>query len=50
MSKYLIATDSGHGMETAGKRTPVIPEAWFGKKKGEIIHTKGFSMKWPPNI
>ena len=25
-SNYLIALDDGHGMETAGKRTPVIPE------------------------
>ncbi len=42
MSK-LIAVDSGHGMETAGKRTPAIPEAWFGKKKGEVIHEKEFN-------
>ena len=40
---YLIAVDSGHGMETAGKCTPPIPEAWFGKKKGEIIHEKEFN-------
>lgn len=40
---YLIAVDSGHGMETAGKRTPAIPEAWFGKKKGECIHEKEFN-------
>ena len=25
MSKYLIAIDDGHGMETAGRRTPPIP-------------------------
>jgi len=40
---YLAAIDSGHGMETAGKRTPAIPEAWFGKKKGESIHEKEFN-------
>ena len=40
---YLIAVDSGHGMETAGKRTPAIPENWFGKKKGECIHEKEFN-------
>lgn len=39
----LVAIDSGHGMETAGKRTPPIPEDWFGKKKGEIIHEKEFN-------
>ena len=40
---YLIAVDSGHGMETAGKRTPAIPEEWFGKKKNEVIHEKEFN-------
>ena len=40
---YLVAVDSGHGMETAGKRTPAIPEEWFGKKKGEVIHEKEFN-------
>ncbi len=39
----LIAIDSGHGMETAGKRTPAIPEAWFGKKKGDSIREKEFN-------
>lgn len=43
MAKYLIAVDSGHGMMTAGKRTPPIPESWFGKKKGEAIHEKEFN-------
>ncbi len=43
MSKYLIAVDSGHGMETAGKRTPAIPEAWYNKKKGESIREKEFN-------
>lgn len=40
---YLIAVDNGHGMATAGKRTPAIPEDWFGKKKGESIHEKEFN-------
>ncbi len=40
---YLVAVDSGHGMETAGKRTPAIPEDWFGKKKGDSIHEKEFN-------
>lgn len=39
----LIAVDSGHGMLTAGKRTPAIPEDWFTKKKGDIIHEKEFN-------
>lgn len=39
----LIAVDSGHGMETAGKSTPPIPEDWFGKKQGEIIREKEFN-------
>lgn len=39
----LIAVDSGHGMETAGKSTPPIPEAWFGKKKGAVIREKEFN-------
>lgn len=43
MEKYLIAVDSGHGMQTDGKRTPAIPEAWYGKKKGDIIHEKEFN-------
>jgi N-acetylmuramoyl-L-alanine amidase len=40
---YLIAVDSGHGMETAGKRTPVFPDNWLTKKKGDIIHEKEFN-------
>lgn len=40
---YLIAVDSGHGMETAGKRTPALPEQWGDKKKGAIIHEKEFN-------
>ncbi len=40
---YLVAVDSGHGMETPGKRTPAIPEDWFGRKKGECIHEKEFN-------
>ncbi|WP_313132661.1 N-acetylmuramoyl-L-alanine amidase family protein [Anaerocolumna sp.] len=43
MDRYLIAVDSGHGMETAGKRTPPMPEQWFNKKKGEVIHEKEFN-------
>lgn len=39
---YLIACDDGHGMETAGKRTPPLPYDMIfnGKlrKKGDIIH------------
>ncbi len=40
---YLVAVDNGHGMETAGKRTPAIPEDWFGKKKGDYILEKEFN-------
>lgn len=43
MSKYLIAVDNGHGMKTAGKRTPPLPEPWFNKKKGDVIHEKEFN-------
>lgn len=43
MAKYLIAVDSGHGIQTAGKRTPAIPEPWHGKKKGDVIHEKEFN-------
>ena len=42
MSNYLIGVDDGHGMETAGKRTPPLKSklVFRGKtyKKGEIIH------------
>jgi N-acetylmuramoyl-L-alanine amidase len=31
-SKFLIALDDGHGMNTAGKRTPVFPEGGFMKE------------------
>lgn len=45
MTKFLIAVDSGHGMETPGKRTPPLLEdiviaGKIIKKKGEIIHEK----------
>lgn len=39
----LIAVDSGHGMETPGKRTPAIPESWYGKRKGKSIREKEFN-------
>ena len=43
-----IAVSSGHGMETAGKRTPPLIEDLYinGKlvrKKGEVIHEKEFN-------
>lgn len=46
--KYLIAVDSGHGMETPGKRTPKLLNDLYidGKKiksKGDIIHEKEFN-------
>ena len=46
--KYLIAVDSGHGLETAGKRTPPLPQDLIidGKtvrKKGEVIREKEFN-------
>jgi N-acetylmuramoyl-L-alanine amidase len=46
---YLIAVDSGHGMETAGKRTPQLLEDLVisGKvvrKKGEQIHEKEWNQ------
>ncbi len=41
--QYLIAVDSGHGIQTAGKRTPPIPEKWFNKEKGQAIHEKEFN-------
>ena len=39
----LIAVDSGHGMETEGKSTPPLPEAWFDKDRGDVIHEKEFN-------
>lgn len=36
-SNYLIALDDGHGMGTAGKRTPIIPEL------GRAVHENEFN-------
>lgn len=45
---YLIAVDDGHGMETAGKRTPALPcDLMFNgklRKKGDIIHENEFNQ------
>lgn len=45
---YLIAVDDGHGMETAGKRTPPLPcDLMFNgrlRKKGETIHENEFNQ------
>jgi N-acetylmuramoyl-L-alanine amidase len=38
MAKYLVALDDGHGMKTAGKQTPVIPEL-----NSRIIHENEFN-------
>lgn len=43
MSKYLVGIDAGHGMNTAGKRTPKLQEDLYidgklVKKKGQCIH------------
>lgn len=47
MSKYLVGLDDGHGMETAGKRTPALKTdlKFRGKtyKKGSIIHENDFN-------
>ena len=47
MSKYLVGCDDGHGMETAGKRTPPLRGklSFRGKefKKGSIIHENDFN-------
>ena len=45
---YKIAVDSGHGMKTAGKRTPPLTkdlyiEGKLVRKKGEVIHEKEFN-------
>jgi N-acetylmuramoyl-L-alanine amidase len=40
---YLIAVDNGHGLETPGKRTPALPEQYFHKNKGSVIHEKEFN-------
>ena len=47
-NKYLIALDDGHGMSTAGKRTPPLESDLYidGKlvrKKGEVIKENEFS-------
>ncbi|MCC3870300.1 N-acetylmuramoyl-L-alanine amidase [Terrisporobacter mayombei] len=43
MAKYLVGIDAGHGMNTEGKRTPVLTEDLYidgklVKKKGQCIH------------
>lgn len=43
MAKYLVGIDAGHGMNTAGKRTPALKEDLYidgklVKKKGQCIH------------
>jgi N-acetylmuramoyl-L-alanine amidase len=38
MSRYLVALDDGHGMKTAGKRTPAIPEM-----DNRVIHENEFN-------
>jgi N-acetylmuramoyl-L-alanine amidase len=38
MVKYLVALDDGHGMQTAGKRTPEIPEL-----DDRVIHENEFN-------
>lgn len=47
MAKYLVACDDGHGMETAGKRTPNLKSdiKFRGKtyKKGSYIHENEFN-------
>ena len=47
MSKYLVACDDGHGMNTPGKRTPALKEdiKFRGKvyKKGSFIHENEFN-------
>ena len=47
MSKFLVGLDDGHGMETAGKRTPALKAdlQFRGKtyKKGSIIHENDFN-------
>lgn len=50
MAKYLIALDDGHGMETAGKRTPPFREDLYidGKlvrRKGEVIKENEFNRE-----
>ena len=47
-ARPLVAVDSGHGMETAGKRTPPLPEdlvigGRVVRRKGEVIHEKEFN-------
>lgn len=47
-NKYLIALDDGHGMETAGKRTPPLKEDLYidgvlVRKKGEVIKENEFN-------
>ena len=46
--QYLVAVDSGHGMETSGKRTPPLPQdviigGMTVRKKGETIREKEFN-------
>lgn len=48
MKKKLIAIDNGHGLETAGKRTPPLPvdviiNGAIVRRKGEYIHEKEYN-------
>lgn len=36
MAKYNVALDDGHGLETAGKETPIIPELGRRIKENEF--------------
>ncbi len=42
MAKYLIALDDGHGMETAGKRTPTLPNG-LKSETGNFMHENEFN-------
>ena len=45
MSKYLVALDDGHGMKTAGKQTPTIPEL-----DNRVIHENEFNRAVVSNL
>lgn len=41
---YLIAIDDGHGMQTAGKRTPILPSG-YKSETGNFMHENEFNRK-----
>ena len=48
-SDYLIALDDGHGMDTAGKRTPILPNG-LKSETGNFMHENEFNRAVIANL